>query len=536
MADSGSNRQHLMQLQTKSKEEIDKYFEDQAHFYLAKRKIETIDNFNGVFDFLNNEYPCEVYFEGLMFPSVFHAFQAARSTKEHERAKIAYADSMQELYELATEIEDPADWQSKRLLVMEKCLRDKFRRHREMRERLRKTGNRDLLNSYADKSSSNLYWGVVEGNGQNHLGKLLEAIRLDVHTDKELFKWLALNLGPEEDKFLIPRVKVDIFKENNLIGVENMGKRPYWIFGTMKECDVVLAHQTISRRHLCLLVDKSNRVLLIDLGSKAGTYVNGKKIPENVPIEVKKGDSFGVGESTRTYSLDIDFSDVQEYLDKKHRNLQLDIKIIELQKGMTNKEELVKAGTGMLKQDTIFVSSLPDVISEKELREHFEQFGKVAEVRIPIHHQTGNTKNIAFIKYQNEKDAMKAFKAVRIPIKDKLAKIRFAEKNKGQILNDLEKEQKRGERRSAYGEKDREKLRRDQEDREKRPKRHRSRSRSRDKKRKDSKDRKKKQSSRRRSRSSSKPGSPPPQEKSKPRDKVQLRVTDSISSSSDLSD
>ena len=41
---------------------------------MAKRKIETIDNFNGVFDFLNNEYPCEVFFEGRVYPSVFHAF------------------------------------------------------------------------------------------------------------------------------------------------------------------------------------------------------------------------------------------------------------------------------------------------------------------------------------------------------------------------------------------------------------------------------------------------------------------------------
>ena len=36
-----------------NREEIDKYFEDQAHFYITKKKLETIDNFNGIFDFLN---------------------------------------------------------------------------------------------------------------------------------------------------------------------------------------------------------------------------------------------------------------------------------------------------------------------------------------------------------------------------------------------------------------------------------------------------------------------------------------------------
>ena len=36
-----------------NREEIDRYFQDQAHFQLTKKKLETIDNFNGIFDFLN---------------------------------------------------------------------------------------------------------------------------------------------------------------------------------------------------------------------------------------------------------------------------------------------------------------------------------------------------------------------------------------------------------------------------------------------------------------------------------------------------
>ena len=131
MSEFLKTNEQFKKLQTE--EEVDKFFAEQAHFYLAKKKIETIDNFNGVFDFLNNEYPCEVYYEGRIYPSVFHASQAARSTKDHERAKIALAESMQELYEIVTEIEDPDDWQSKRLTVMETCLRDKFRRHRDLR-------------------------------------------------------------------------------------------------------------------------------------------------------------------------------------------------------------------------------------------------------------------------------------------------------------------------------------------------------------------------------------------------------------------
>ncbi len=66
--------------------EEDKYFEDQAIFLLQKQKLERIDNFNGYFDFLNNEYPCQIEHEGAMYKSVAHAYQAARYTHTHIKA------------------------------------------------------------------------------------------------------------------------------------------------------------------------------------------------------------------------------------------------------------------------------------------------------------------------------------------------------------------------------------------------------------------------------------------------------------------
>ena len=64
-----------------NKSEIDQYFEDQAKYLMEKRKMEVIDNFNDYFDFLNNEYPCAIYYQGLIFRSVSHAYQAARSSE-----------------------------------------------------------------------------------------------------------------------------------------------------------------------------------------------------------------------------------------------------------------------------------------------------------------------------------------------------------------------------------------------------------------------------------------------------------------------
>jgi RNA recognition motif-containing protein/predicted NAD-dependent protein-ADP-ribosyltransferase YbiA (DUF1768 family) len=441
MADIKGSKQQLTQLQTE--EEIDKYFQDQAHFMMAKRKIETIDNFNGVFDFLNNEYPCTVYFEGRLYPSVFHAFQAARSEKDHERAKISMAESLQELYELATEIEDPTDWVNKRLTVMERCLRDKFRRHRELRDRLRKTGNRELINTYSDRTSSNLFWGMVDGKGQNHLGTLLQNIRLDIHTEKELQKWLSMTFDLETDKMLLPKIKLDIKKQDNLVGVETLKRVPYNIFGILPTCDVVVTHPSTSRQHLAILVDKKLGVVLVDLGSKAGSILNGDRVNPHIPMEIKKADWFGIAESTRTYTVNVDYAEVTEFLDKKHRNLQMDLKILSLQQNLSSKEDVMKAGLGLIKQDTVFLSNLPENSSDKEIREAFEQFGKIADVRLPINVHTGKPKSIAFVRFETEEEAKAAFQAVMLPIRDRLVKILFAEKNKGQLLMELEKETKR---------------------------------------------------------------------------------------------
>ena len=161
-----------------NRSEIDQYFEDQAAFLLQKQKLERIDNFNGYFDFLNNEYPCQVYFDGLLFKSVAYAYQAARSIQRHIREKIALADNTNELYEIASKIDDPENWTSLRLKYMESLIRDKFRRNRELRERLIATGTRELINTYSDPTISNIFWGVVENKGQNQLGRLLQTVYL----------------------------------------------------------------------------------------------------------------------------------------------------------------------------------------------------------------------------------------------------------------------------------------------------------------------------------------------------------------------
>lgn len=45
---------------------------------------------------------------------------------------------------------------------MELLLRDKFRRNKDIRERLKLTNNRILINTYTEHSASNLFWGNLK--------------------------------------------------------------------------------------------------------------------------------------------------------------------------------------------------------------------------------------------------------------------------------------------------------------------------------------------------------------------------------------
>jgi predicted NAD-dependent protein-ADP-ribosyltransferase YbiA (DUF1768 family) len=51
--------------------------------------------------------------------------------------------------------------------VMEKILRDKFRRNKDLRERLATTESREIINMITDgdNSESNLFWGLVGNKG-----------------------------------------------------------------------------------------------------------------------------------------------------------------------------------------------------------------------------------------------------------------------------------------------------------------------------------------------------------------------------------
>lgn len=129
--------------------------------------------FTGELAFCSNFYPAPCVFEGVLYPTSEHAFQAAKTLDPKERETIRKATTAGQAKKLGRQVTLRSDWMKVRLQVMETCLRSKFS-HPDMMLLLQATKGRQLseINWWNDT-----FWGVCRGKGEDHLGKLLMRIR-----------------------------------------------------------------------------------------------------------------------------------------------------------------------------------------------------------------------------------------------------------------------------------------------------------------------------------------------------------------------
>lgn len=66
------------------------------------------------------------------------------------------------------------------------------------------------------------------------------------------------------------------------------------LLGRAEDCEVVLCDRLTSRHH-CVISERDGELIVRDLGSTHGTFVNGSRIDEAI---LQPGDSFSVGLST----------------------------------------------------------------------------------------------------------------------------------------------------------------------------------------------------------------------------------------------
>ena len=134
---------------------------------------EKISGFNGQWRFLSNFYETQITYEGITYPSVENAYQAAKTISQEERLKFVNITA-KEAKSLGKKITLRDDWEQIKIQVMWNLIYEKFTRNRKLLSSLLLTGDTQIeeTNWWGDR-----FWGVCKGEGENHLGKLLMKLR-----------------------------------------------------------------------------------------------------------------------------------------------------------------------------------------------------------------------------------------------------------------------------------------------------------------------------------------------------------------------
>ena len=138
--------------------------------------MKMINKFEGEYRFLSNFHVADVEFEGEIYPSSEHAFQAAKTLDKKKREKIRKAEHPSEAKRLGKpkNLELREDWEEVKTAIMFKIVHNKFQRHPELAQKLMDTHPAELIegNWWHDTC-----WGVCNGVGENRLGHILMLVR-----------------------------------------------------------------------------------------------------------------------------------------------------------------------------------------------------------------------------------------------------------------------------------------------------------------------------------------------------------------------
>lgn len=132
-----------------------------------------IDSFTGDFGFLSNFHEASIWHDGHRWPSVEHAYQAAKTDSVEAQKVIREAKTPGIAKRLGRAVTMTPDWDNKKVSVMRGLVRKKFE-NPLLRAMLVATEDAVLVegNTWNDTT-----WGVCKGTGQNWLGKILMEIR-----------------------------------------------------------------------------------------------------------------------------------------------------------------------------------------------------------------------------------------------------------------------------------------------------------------------------------------------------------------------
>lgn len=133
---------------------------------------ENILGFFGKYRYLSNFYLTPIKYDGVVYPSVENAYQAAKTLDLEQRKQFVNCSPGQ-AKRLGRTVGLRKDWDKIKLSIMRQLVSEKFK-NANLAKMLLLTGQAYLeeTNNWGDE-----FWGVYRNNGRNYLGKILMRVR-----------------------------------------------------------------------------------------------------------------------------------------------------------------------------------------------------------------------------------------------------------------------------------------------------------------------------------------------------------------------
>ncbi len=135
--------------------------------------MKEIAGFRKEYRWLSNFFPSIIEYEGEIYNTVEHAYQAAKTNNKKVREIIRGASTPTDAKSFGRMVPLREDWHEVKLEIMYKLIRLKFQVP-DLRQRLLNTGSSIITE---DNHWGDTFWGVCKGSGHNHLGKIIMRVR-----------------------------------------------------------------------------------------------------------------------------------------------------------------------------------------------------------------------------------------------------------------------------------------------------------------------------------------------------------------------
>lgn len=144
----------------------------------------TLQKFDGSYSCFSNFYLREVKYKDKIYKTKEHAFQCQKATNCRDFEYVFNAPTPLKAKRRSRAINLRDNWNHVKVSIMKEIVLEFFKQHNDLRDILMSTDDAELIegNDWGD-----VFWGVCNEEGENHLGKILMEVRDMLREGKSVY-------------------------------------------------------------------------------------------------------------------------------------------------------------------------------------------------------------------------------------------------------------------------------------------------------------------------------------------------------------